>query len=88
MDSTIKRESSSGIVLKDHLEILTSSAFLRPFSCVGIIYILFQLSGIIIINTYTLTFLEACGFTHMRFDYLSGRGRGRIKKLCERINTS
>ena len=64
MDSAIKRVPSSGMVLKDHLKILTSSAFLRPFSCVGIIYILYNLSGIIIISTYTLTFLEACGFTY------------------------
>ena len=37
---------------------LTSAAFLRPFKCVGVIYLLYALSGIHIIHTYTLTFLE------------------------------
>ena len=41
-----------------HLRALTSTAFLKPFQCVGVIYLLYALSGIHIIHTYTLTFLE------------------------------
>ena len=40
-------------------EILKSPAFLRPFKCVGLIYILMNLSGISIIDTYSASFLEA-----------------------------
>ena len=41
------------------LQILKSPAFLRPFKCVGVIYILLNLSGIFIIASYSATFLEA-----------------------------
>ena len=41
------------------LQILKTTEFLRPFKCVGLIYILMNMSGITIILSYTATFLEA-----------------------------
>ena len=41
------------------LQILKSPAFLRPFKCVGLIYMLTSLSGIPIIRGYSASFLEA-----------------------------
>ena len=41
------------------LQILKTTEFLRPFKCVGVIYILMHMSGISIILSYTAIFLEA-----------------------------
>ena len=41
------------------LQVLKSPAFLRPFKCVGPIYMLLNMSGIFIIVSYTASFLEA-----------------------------
>ena len=41
------------------LMILKSPAFLRPFKCVGVIYILLNMSGMFIIASYSASFLEA-----------------------------
>jgi hypothetical protein len=38
-----------------------SSAFLKPFSCVGALYILFRLSGYSIVTHYTTSYLETAG---------------------------
>ena len=35
--------------------------FIRPFSCIGIIYILFQLSGFEVVYAYTESFFEESG---------------------------
>ena len=40
------------------LEVIKSSKFLRPFKCVGVIYILSGLSGYAVINVYTASFFE------------------------------
>ena len=42
----------------ENLKVLMSPDFLRPFRCVGILYFLFNMSGMLIIATYTDTFLE------------------------------
>ena len=41
-----------------HVPLLLSDDFLRPFKCVGILRMMFSLSGIYTINTYTDTFME------------------------------
>ena len=41
------------------LQILKSPVFLRPFKCVGMIYILLNMSGTVLIISYTASFLEA-----------------------------
>ena len=41
------------------LQKLKSPAFLRPFKCVGVIVALSSMSGIMIISSYTASFLEA-----------------------------
>ena len=41
-----------------NLQVLISPAFLRPFRCVGILFILYSMSGILIVSTYTDTFFE------------------------------
>ena len=41
-----------------HLQVLLSPAFLRPFRCVGILFILHNMAGIMVVNSYTATFLE------------------------------
>ena len=41
------------------LQILKTTEFLRPFKCVGVIYILLNISGVPIILSYTAIFLEA-----------------------------
>ena len=41
-----------------HVLFLLSVDFLRAFKCVGILRMMFSLSGIYTINTYTDTFME------------------------------
>ena len=41
-----------------HLHFLVSSEFLMPLRCVGILYMMFSVSGIYTIGTYTDTFME------------------------------
>ena len=41
-----------------HLQFVTSSDFLIPLRCVGILYMMFSVSGIYTIGTYTDTFME------------------------------
>ena len=41
-----------------HLHFLVSSDFLVPLRCVGISYMMFSVSGIYTIGTYTDTFME------------------------------
>ena len=48
-----KKQSFQG-----NLQIFTSPVFLRPFRCVGLLYILYCMSGMFILATYTHTFLE------------------------------
>ena len=43
---------------RSHLEFVTSSDFLIPLKCVGILYMMFSVSGIYTIGTYTDTFME------------------------------
>ena len=50
------------------ISIISSRVFLVPFSCVGVIYILYRLSGFVIIGHYTATYFE---FTKTSFDPLS-----------------
>ena len=40
------------------LTILKSHDFLRPFKCIGVIYVLLALSGSYIIRTFTASFFE------------------------------
>ena len=58
MELAHNNDVPSKVNILGQLHFLTSSAFLRPFRCVGIIYMLSQLSGLLIINVYTLTYLE------------------------------
>ena len=45
------------------LGIATSGEFLRPFKCVGFIFILFRLSSFSILSHYTAPFLERAGIS-------------------------
>ena len=58
MELAHNNDVPSNVNFLGQLHFLTSSAFLRPFRCVGIIYMLSQLSGLLIINVYTLTYLS------------------------------
>ena len=40
---------------------IMSSKFLRPFSCIGVIYIVYQLSGFEVVYAYTENFFEESG---------------------------
>ena len=53
-----QNDAAKGMRVGDHLCALTSAGFLRPFQCVGVLYLLYALSGVHIISNYTLTFLE------------------------------
>ena len=44
----------------ENLKVLKSPDFLRPFRCVGILYILYNMTSVLIIAKYTDTFLEVC----------------------------
>ena len=46
------------ISLWGNLQVLMSPAFLRPFRCVGILYMIHVMSGFMLVSTYTDTFLE------------------------------
>ena len=64
LQSIVEKESSEASSTSNQhfcgrLQILKSPAFLRPFKCVGVIYILLQMSGIFIIASYSASFLEA-----------------------------
>ena len=43
--------------------LVTSEQFWRPFSCVGIIFILFQLSSFSILSNYAAPFLDRAGIS-------------------------
>ena len=43
---------------RSNLQVILSPAFLRAYRCVGLLYILFFMSGMFILATYTHTFLE------------------------------
>ena len=43
---------------RGNVQVLMSPAFLRPFKCIGILQMLYNMSGFLIIHTYTDTFLE------------------------------
>ena len=66
LDSIIKlaeksdeSDSQNKISVCGNLQVLSSSAFLRPFRCVGILFILYNMSGILTLTgTYTDTFFE------------------------------
>ena len=49
------------------LSVVSSGAFLRPFTCVGVILILFRLSGFPILSHYTAPYLKQTG---MKLDNL------------------
>ncbi len=40
---------------------LMSGVFLRPFSCIGVIYIIYELSGFEVVTAYAQTFFEKTG---------------------------
>ena len=40
------------------LQVLMSPDFLRPFRCIGILQMLYNMAGFLIISSYTDTFLE------------------------------
>ena len=40
---------------------IMSRKFLRPFSCIGVIYIIYQLSGFEVVYAYTENFFEESG---------------------------
>ena len=56
--------SNRGMTL---LNVVCSTRFLYPFSCVGVLLLLFRLSGFPILAHYTAPFLERTG---MKVDYL------------------
>ena len=58
------RKSNRGMT---HLSVVCSTMFLHPFSCVGVLLLLFRLSGFPILAHYTAPFLERTG---MKADYL------------------
>ena len=58
------RKSNRGMT---HLSVVCSTMFLYPFSCVGVLLLLFRLSGFPILAHYTAPFLERTG---MKVDYL------------------
>ena len=51
-------EASSISNFSGRVNVLRSHAFWRPFKCVGVIYILLNMSGIFIILGYSASFLE------------------------------
>ena len=54
-------EQSDGLKksrLCENLKVFKSPDFLRPFRCVGVLYFLYNMSGLLMIATYTDTFLE------------------------------
>ena len=53
-------EASSNTKSKSYnlLTILKSQDFLRPFKCVGVLYILLDLSGFYIIQSFTASYFE------------------------------
>ena len=53
---------------KKSFSIILSKVFLQPFACVGVIFILFRLTGSTVISHYTATLFEFMG---MSFDPLS-----------------
>ena len=62
LHSIIKQAEQSDIENKasflGYMRVLLSPAFLRPFRCVGILHMLQNMAGIVVINSYTATFLE------------------------------
>ena len=64
LQAIIKKEANeassiSKLDVHGRIHILKSSAFLRPFICVGVTYFLLNMSGMIICaGPYTATFLE------------------------------
>ena len=44
--------------LRVYIQALMSPAFLRPFRCVGVLWMIYNMSGILILINYTATFLE------------------------------
>ena len=50
--------STSNLHFWGRLTILKSQAFLRPFMCAGVIFILNNLTGIFIIVTFSASFLK------------------------------
>ena len=50
--------SQNNISLEGNSKVLLSLAFWKPFRCVGILFMLYNMSGVLVINTYTATFLE------------------------------
>ena len=51
-------DSQNKITIHGILQVLMSPAFLKPFRCIGILEIMYMMSGISLITTYTNTFLE------------------------------
>ena len=43
------------------ISLVSSKTFLVPFACVGVILILFRLSGFVVISHYTATYFELIG---------------------------
>ena len=62
LDSIIEQAEKSDNMeetsLWGYLQALKSPAFLRPFRCVGVLYMIYNMSGILILVNYTTTFLE------------------------------
>ena len=55
IDKEVNETTSS---TKGRLAIFKSPHFLRPFKCIGVIYVLLALSGSYIIRTFTASFFE------------------------------
>ena len=53
-----KSGSKKTLNIRRSFQVIMSPAFLRPFRCVGVLWILFQSSVIPVLSTYAHTFLE------------------------------
>ena len=63
-----KNLKASGNNFLELISIISSRVFLVPYACVGVLFILFRLSGFVVISHYTATYFE---FTNTSFDPLS-----------------
>jgi hypothetical protein len=56
-----KKQTKQNSDAKQILKRICSPSFFQPFSCVGFSSILMGLSGYVVINSYTATFLKESG---------------------------
>ena len=73
LDSIMKlaeeKDTPNKISFCGNLKVLRSPTFLRPFRCAGILFMLYSMSGIMIVSTYTDTFFEVCIHAHFSFSH-------------------